>query len=513
MLNFHKQFWGDPLPPEHLNLEDSVHDSPNDEENDNENAGKNDGDVLPESPRPPTIVSSWNQLLIRAEYLRIYNCVEQLYDEGAGIHPPAVIITGQPGIGKSYWAYYALRRRLGQKLDTLWFEASQSYLFCSEGVLIVPAGFLFTRFSSRIWTLIDSFESPDGIPITLRHGVFPIYLTSPMPDRWSKLKQAWMVYKVIMNPWTREEIKYATEKLYTGKQILEVLWRYDTLGPTARFCFELKSLQIQDLISDRDCEIADADLDLFTQHFSKKGQISYNAFSHSFYLIRRMRGSPLGSGRFTVDLITVGVGQQVLQKLEDFSIDELLGMWKTFSRFTDARGMAGPIFEAFVHRKFSMRIELVAMPMVRSNNAKSRWHALFSIKRPKTATIHGAAQEDFPLQIKVDRRFVYPTNATTKLNIEPDVYYVPQSGQQVAFDSFIFTEGYLNLFQCTAGHEHTIKNGLVDFLADCTGLPPDTTWRFVFVVPDDLDNFSCPRSKNPVVEETGLYTARISMSM
>jgi hypothetical protein len=35
----------------------------------------------------------------------------------------------------------------------------------------------------------------------------------------------------------------------------------------------------------------------------------------------------------------------------------------------------------------------------------------------------------------------------------------------------------------------------------------------VFVVPDDLDNFSCPRSKNPVVEETGLYTARISMSM
>jgi hypothetical protein len=69
------------------------------------------------------------------------------------------------------------------------------------------------------------------------------------------------------------------------------------------------------------------------------------------------------------------------------------------------------------------------------------------------------------------------------------------------------------LFQCTAGHEPTTKNGLVDFLADCTGLPPDTPWRFVFVVPDDLDNFSCPRSKNPIVEETGLYTARISMSM
>ncbi|KAH9977132.1 hypothetical protein BGW80DRAFT_1287528, partial [Lactifluus volemus] len=78
--------------------------------------------------------------------------------------------------GISYWAYYALRRRLGEKSDTLWFEASESYLFCSEGVLIVPAKFIFRKFKSRIWTLIDSSESPSSIPIKLRHGVFPIYL-------------------------------------------------------------------------------------------------------------------------------------------------------------------------------------------------------------------------------------------------------------------------------------------------------------------------------------------------
>jgi hypothetical protein len=227
MLDFHKQFWGDRLPREHRDFGDSVHD-PNDEENDDENGGENDGDLLPESPRLPIIDSSWSQLLIRAEYLRIYNWVEEKYNDGTGNRPPAVVVTGQPGIGqysfidmrslffytplrvgKSYWAYYALRRRLGDKSDTLWFQASESYLFCSEGVLIVPAEFLFRKFRERIWTLIDSSQSPDGIPIKLLDGVFPIYLTSPKRARWSRLAQSWSDHRAIMNPWTRAEVKYA----------------------------------------------------------------------------------------------------------------------------------------------------------------------------------------------------------------------------------------------------------------------------------------------------------------
>jgi hypothetical protein len=104
MLDFHKQFWGKPLPPEHLYLKDSVHD-PNGEEhddenggeNDDENGGENDGDLLPESP---IIVSSWSRLLIRAEYLRIYNWVEEKYDDGTRNRPAAVVVTGQPGIGQ-----------------------------------------------------------------------------------------------------------------------------------------------------------------------------------------------------------------------------------------------------------------------------------------------------------------------------------------------------------------------------------------------------------------------------
>ena len=57
-------------------------------------------------------------------------------------------------------------------------------------------------------------------------------------------------------------------------------------------------------------------------------------------------------------------------------------------------------------------------------------------KGPRSATVHGVAQQVFSLQVDVGSTFVYDT--TTKVNIQPDVYYVPRSGQQleVALDSF-----------------------------------------------------------------------------
>ncbi|KAH9974969.1 hypothetical protein BGW80DRAFT_1169885 [Lactifluus volemus] len=507
MLDFHKQFWGNPLPPEHLDLKESVHD-PNDEEHDDENGEENDGDLLPESP---IIVSSWSRLLIRAEYLRIYNWVEEMYDEGTPNRPAAVVVTGQPGIGKTYWAYYALRRRLGEKSDTLWFQASESYLFCSEGVLIVPADFLFRKFSSRIWTLIDSSESPSGIPIELRPGVFPIYLTPPTRASWSKLAQSWSDYRAIMNPWTKAEVEYATKSLISKEEISDALQRYDRLGPTARLCLEMTPVRVEAYVNVRDASIAKASPDLFEECLSSFHQENPHDLSHKICLIRRKQGSPLGHADWTIHLISAAVEQQVAKRLEDFSIDQLLGTWKIVSRFIGARTMAGTIFEALVHRKFSTCIKLAAIPMVRSKSTLSRWHALFSTKRPETATIHGAAKKNFPLQVKAPRTFVYVVDTTTKLKIKPDVYYVPQSGQQVAFDSFILSGGYLNLFQCTASHKHTIKDSLVNFLARCSGLPAHNRWRFVFVLPDGLDSFSCPALDNSVLRKIGLYTACISV--
>lgn len=308
-----------------------------------------------------------------------------------------------------------------------------------------------------------------------------------------------------MNPWTRAEIKYAT-MLCSTQGLDYVLQRYNSLGPTARFCFELTPDEVARHISDRDMAINSTGPDLLKKLFSSSSRLSLDTFSHKICLIRRMRGSALGDGRITTDLISVAVEQQVVQRLEEFSDDQLLDMWTNFSKFGDARGMTGLIFEVFIHRRFRTRIYLDATPMVWSNRANSHWHALFSTKRPHSATVHGVAQQVFSLQVDFGSTFVYDT--TTKLSIRPDVYYVPRSGQPVALDSFILHGGYLDVFQCTVRHDHDIKGGLNDFLASCSELPPCTNWRFVFI-PDDLVSFSCPAS---VVKDLGLCSARIPMS-
>ncbi len=285
--------------------------------------------------------------------------------------------------------------------------------------------------------------------------------------------------------------------------------RYDSLGPTPRFCFCLTPDEVTGHISDRDHAINRTSPDL-RMFFSDSSRLSLDALSHIICLIRRMPGSALGDRCVTTDLISVEVKQQAVQRLEEFSDDQLLDMWTNFSKFGDAWGMTGPIFEVFIHQRFRTHIDLDTTPMVQSTRANSRWHALFSTKRPQSATVHGMAKQDFSLQVDVGNTFVYDT--TTTLSIRPDVYYVPRSGQQVALDSFILHGGYLNVFQCTGGHGHDIKGGLYDFLASCSGLPPRTNWRFVFVVPEDLVSFSCPGQSDSVVKDLGLYTARIPMS-
>lgn len=118
VLHFYEQFWGVPLPQEHISLKGSVHD-PNDGQNDKEKKGENDkenggendeengeendeenggGDLLPPKP-PPIIETEWIRLYIRAEYLRIYDWVEKMYEVGSLHHPSAIVVTGQTGIG------------------------------------------------------------------------------------------------------------------------------------------------------------------------------------------------------------------------------------------------------------------------------------------------------------------------------------------------------------------------------------------------------------------------------
>jgi len=205
---------------------------------------------------------------------------------------------------------------------------------------------------------------------------------------------------------------------------------------------------------------------------------------------------------FTTSPISEPVANTLVSRLEELSELELLEMWKKFSY---AGGMTGPIFEAYVHHKFRKQIKFKASPMKRVGQPKSRWHASFSSRIPKGAK---ASAKDFNLAIEGHETVVYGANL---LKVDENKYYIPASGQQVGLDSFIVLEGTMYICQCTGGKTHGIKDGMADFLQGCEGIPNTDCWRFIFVVPGDLESFSCPASRNKIIGGLNLYTAKIHM--
>ena|SRR5277367_3062210 len=126
LVIFQKAFWGVPLGSEYTELRDSIIPSDNMEINTElgnsmipsitdrveidtdavHEPGDDQGDILPKTPLlDRTLDGGDTKLLVRAEYIRIFNMVEQVYNErnnNKQLRPPAVVITGQPGIGNDY---------------------------------------------------------------------------------------------------------------------------------------------------------------------------------------------------------------------------------------------------------------------------------------------------------------------------------------------------------------------------------------------------------------------------
>jgi len=154
---------------------------------------------------------------------------------------PWAVVTGQPGIGKSFWIYYALRRCLAERKPVIWYYQGVCQLFTDQGVYRVPATFPPGSFKSVVWTLVDSDESRDGIPqqlIPRSTRLFVIYVTSPAKERWSRLDKT-VPYDtvIIMNPWTRKEIHLAAPLRISEPNLKEIDAVFDLLGPTPRLCF------------------------------------------------------------------------------------------------------------------------------------------------------------------------------------------------------------------------------------------------------------------------------------
>ncbi|KAH8976722.1 hypothetical protein EDB86DRAFT_3057817 [Lactarius hatsudake] len=498
-MQLHRKFWPQSLQDvpenESMNVDKDVKDEdPGEDEDEGEGDENGPGYIL--NIDIPKILP---KLLVRKEYIQLYKfCNKYLGSNPNWYMPPSVVITGQPGIGKSCWLTYALCQRLVEGKPVIWFSDTSRYLFVNEGVFEIPPDYNSTNFKTRIWTLIDADNCKDGIPDYLgphRTKHLIILSSSPKSSRWQLLTKTTECSIAIMNPWTREEISQAAVihgLEANDPRIDEMYYQY---GPTPRIClsFVRNELLFAAYESRHVSALSELSLQKLHDMASEKVIFNMDVEFHTLILVTRL---PMGRddikkfayGR--VEPITHMIKLKLRNQLRKETRAARIKLYKSLANVKGTKRVAGVVYESLAQDMLEKKIALKLVPMVKRELGKSGRR----LKFPRWHSDHGdGANRSLvrPIDITPAETFVYPVSGLDH-PIKDGVYYAPEADNQVVFDSFIMAEGKLYIFQFTVGSDHPLKKGIVPFFSNqVPGAPPRAEWHFVFVVPPSVSEIYC----------------------
>ncbi|KAI9434189.1 hypothetical protein H4582DRAFT_1856074 [Lactarius indigo] len=452
-----------------------------------------------------------SRLWVRKEYIRLYGyCNKYLESHRDDDIAPSVVITGQPGIGKSYWVLYALCRRLTEGKPVIWFRSGYRYLFVKEGVFEILSGYPSTQFKTRIWMFMDADDCKDGIPDYLaahetNHLI--ILSSSPRKARWSLLSKTTECSVATMNPWTREEMSQALAP--NDPRIDEM---YNHYGPTPRICLAfVRNNDLFDAHQERyESALSHVSLKKLGDMASDKMNFAIDDESHTLVLVRRLQRD-----RFTrrrLEPITHMVKLELRNQLQKETRAMRIILYKSLANVEGTKRIAGVVYESLAQELLEKKIALKLVPMVqRGSSGSGRGKRL-----PRWDSNHGDDANPSLVRlidITPAETFPYPVSGLDH-PIKDKVYYAPEAQNQVAFDSFIMAEEKLYIFQFTIGSDHPIKKGIVPFFSKKVlgALPPRADWHFVFVVPPDISKISCSQPQDDddlkeLLTEMNLFSA------
>ena len=298
---------------------------------------------------------------------------------------------------------------------------------------------------------------------------------------------------------------------------------YDQFGPTSRICFDyVNDPHARKRHNDKRNKALES-LSSVTLHqmVDNSRLLSMDDLSHTLILVKRMSKemkilSP--EDDYTnialavnprVELVSPAIEDKVRVRLWEQSRAERLQLYRQLASVASTRCIAGLAFEALAHYILQRRINIDLVPMVKKESPESGEGK----NMPRWQSNRGGSGGGTPCDITPLKTKVYEGSSLDQ--IEDGWYYVPQSKNQVAFDSFIMANGNLYIFQCSIGEDHPIKEGILDFFSQ-EYLPPQTNWYFIFVIPSDGSGIKCPQPRKIVLKnlfaQMKLYTMTLDVS-
>ncbi|RPD81337.1 hypothetical protein L226DRAFT_529742 [Lentinus tigrinus ALCF2SS1-7] len=142
-------------------------------------------------------------------YTRLCNAYEQS-------DVPGIILTGQPGIGKSYFSIYVLLQCLAKEKpvlfttkegDTFWFDQNGVQTCLASSMPRWRPDISSSSTGRQIWSLVDPGDHKVPIPrrFTSHRFIFYVLFTSPDQSRYKHLTNE-SAREWFMSPWTDHEL-------------------------------------------------------------------------------------------------------------------------------------------------------------------------------------------------------------------------------------------------------------------------------------------------------------------
>jgi len=335
------RFWGEPLHQtlRELRLREA------DEAQTSDDSDSQD-DVL--SGAPIMKIDPRFRILVRAEYLRVFDEVARIYSAGFETwnNINLAVVTGQVGIGKSCWVYYAIARCLGDSRPVILYKGSTFWLLSSSGVRsidpqniesITPDG----RPGEPLWCFIDVNHATTPLSVWMYgrdEHLFPILVSTLTQDELGKHTKR-DVHHTIMNPWTLSELEVARSLLYPNQSRAELCERYKTAGGNARICLVYNEGLYEDFLLRQHKEILDLTQPKALVKFIRNSS-DWTFDPTTSYLvcsIRRYSNDEYNMGvmdEYRVDPLTPSVGRRIkglVEKLYERGAFEEAGVYSIYT--------------------------------------------------------------------------------------------------------------------------------------------------------------------------------------
>ncbi|OBZ68928.1 hypothetical protein A0H81_11004 [Grifola frondosa] len=429
-------------------------------------------------------------ILIREEYDAMLREIVTWHSEvqrGGGM-----IITGQPGIGKSLFLIYVLFKKLlaGEPVLFQQYEPEKIFIFCETGVFTYPARedpsdlaeLAETHGFSRAIALVDSNDQINKPPscIKLPSPIFVVQTPSPAQEhrKWSKEKKH--VTTRVMRPWSWPEILGWAERIPEDR-LLEV---YTKFGPSARTCY---SFTDESLVEEWEADIhaycLSANLETIQTAFYPRYYQTTEA-SYKVFLLRPR----YADGRLEAyDIVTPYVARILLEYWTSKQ-DEKTGESLAYFAVNDhSRNLAGVVFEASMHRRLLTGGEFELQQMIFDREDKDE-----EKESEETGKVN---RFNFTIDAKAScRKVTLPVRRDVIFHrdssFDPNDYHRLAAADHSSFDAFIVDTDTNTpaLFQMTLAEGRGIRSIGLDNLQRCLGAGLEASkekpWNFIFVVPD-----------------------------